>query len=476
MLTFANQVLPPPSRQTIHLALKYSYIKIGMAILVIAFISSCKTNIPITSEATNTELNEVTTSIDIDSELVLNFEISNSALQDSLDGLIDASITGPIIFSDRLIKVYLQRAHATTISFDDRKLLVEVPMQIEVIKEVFTKDITASGELLLTFIGDIDITNDWQLATKTELIDHNWTQRPVMNLGLFGIPIESISNSIVKRLTDDVEASIDEAISSNFNLQSQIKSLAAHITTPINLDTIGAGTAQLIVDTVKMTGLSSDDKYSYGKVIISNNIRVANSVSKINAEALPVFKWWKSNTDTSSIGIDALISFEFLNKILSKQVIGRRFEHGDNFLIIDDISLSGAPGQIRARCKTSGSFEGYVTISGEPVIQTNKTAISAINVEVSLDSDNVFKQALIWIVKGKIKESLASMLNIELSDYFGLVKSSLDYQINSIAPDSKVSSDMKIEYFSFNHLQVGRDGLYGTLNARFIVTVVLDEF
>lgn len=67
------------------------------------------------------------------------------------------------------------------------------------LRKTFLTDLKAKGTLEMSFVTDLDMDSMWNMKTKTSLSFHRWIEKPKLSVAGLNIPIENISDIILKK-------------------------------------------------------------------------------------------------------------------------------------------------------------------------------------------------------------------------------------------------------------------------------------
>jgi len=94
------------------------------------------------------------------------------------------------------------------------------PMEVNgvqiVLKRVGASEIhpegKGSGSINLHLRVGFDISQNMRLKAKTDLVAHEWIEKPVLEIGALNIPIETLVNLVLKHHESIITAKIDQSI------------------------------------------------------------------------------------------------------------------------------------------------------------------------------------------------------------------------------------------------------------------------
>jgi hypothetical protein len=152
---------------------------------------------------------------------------------------------------------------------------------------------------------------------------------------------------------------------------------------------------------------------------------------------LPLFHF-RNNTNNEGfhIFVDATMSFAQAEALARQSLVGERFESGRRYVVIENVDLYGQGNNLVINVTMSGSYNGSIFLTGEPIFNPARNRIEVEDLEYTLDTRNFLLKSANWLLKGtlkrKLQENLDFLLDYNLKDAQEQMQSQLGYY--EIAP------------------------------------------
>ena len=414
--------------------------------LYIVLFLSCSSTKQVT---TNYEAEPVVPLPDLFSYININYKIKKEGITDTLNTVIDTVFATPIINPEYEITTKLKRTGDVKVEMQNRSFMITLPVDVEVYKKTFIKEFKAFGTLELNIVSDIDVTKNWVLITKTKLVDHTWIKRPKIDLGLINLPIETLSNIILKKIKGEIESSIDESIKQSYDMPAIMRLVAQYTFTPFEMDSVYGGWIQMVPDSTFISSAKNTTYYTEGKISLKTRMNLTSYKPTANySSVLPVFNWKDNIKDSSLVKLILEFHYDHLASIAKKDVVGKVFQEGDKKIEILDVYIGKKSGKLQVITKVKGSFNGELSIMGNPKYNKLTGDLYLTNIEVSVKSGNVLHKAAVWLLQGKIRNELEKMTHISINQYLATAQNSVDEQVKLM--NKKYKFDLNIKLGSIN--------------------------
>ena len=407
------------------------------------------------------------------STLAFEYNINKLALSKYVDGYLD-SLFNESIEADKGIEVQVTRLSTGHIEMQDRRVFVKLPLKLNASKGSFLGKWSAYGEIELNIISDIDISSDWTMETKTEIIDYHWLKSPKVNVGIVDIPLGGLSTEITERIKPIVEQGVDEAIQENFDLKTQTELLLGPILEPYELDQSVGGWIDMTTDSIHFSPWENKEDYITGRIYAPFRTVVrSQKPSEIDHQELPPFTWNDNIGSISTFQIYADLDYSYLTNLARSNFVNKSFSNGGKTVKVEDLKISGESNHISVSIETSGSFKGIITIDGRPVY--NDGIISADNVNWSLKTNNILHKTAAWIKKGYIHDQLNKALVFDLNEYVSSAQEELYNVLSDLKTKNNIDLQLDWRDYEIDHLEYHNHGINALLKLDVTIKTIIDE-
>lgn len=445
---------------------KLAEMRKGLLILTIfLLIVSCKTS------KKYSEVKSVDTKFimpDLFSTLNVHYKLNNESINDTFNKIVDYYLNNEMELTALGMDVVLNKHDDAQMHLNGRSVLTNLPVSIALTKSTFLKDLKANGTLELSFITDIDVDSTWQLVTSTRLEVYNWIEEPKLSIGGINLSIGKLANSIIDKSKDEFQKQIDQAVKDQFSLRTMVLDMMKYVEEPIHMDTLINSWLTLEPEKIHMSDIIQEQNFSVGNITVQGRSKVHDrKPEKLAGLKLPHFNWEKDLDDTSHVNLVMDISYEQLDGLIQSEFVGRTFDNAGKSVTIESAKLKKEGKRLAVDAKVSGSVNGDIIVSAEPVFDNERQAFTPQNIDVRLKTKNILHKAGAWLMKGKIKNQLGEMMYFSIKDNIKQVQNQIDEQLSSYNQDKRLELSIDLRNVTVNKFVLDNERLHTfiTLNA-----------
>ncbi len=407
------------------------------------------------------------------STLAFEYQINKLGLNNYINAHLDSLFT-QTIEADKGIEVKITRLSSSQIELQEKQALIKLPLKLDAYKDSFLGQWSATGEIDLTIISNVDISPDWKMETATEIVDYQWIQKPTVAVGFLDLSLGAFTSEITDRIKPIVEKGLDKAIQENFDLKNQTELLLGPILQPYELDQAIGGWIDMATDSIHFSPWGNTEDYITGKIYapFKTVVRSQKPVSD-SAKQLPPFTWNNNIGSISTFQIYADLGYNYLTNLARSNLVNKSFSNGGRTVKVEDLKISGKTKEISVDVKTSGSFKGIITITGQPVY--NDGILSTQNVTWSLKTSNILHKTAAWIKKGYIHDQLNKALVFDLNQYVISAQEELYEVLSDFKTKSNIDLQLDWGKYDIDHLELHNDGIDLLLKLDVEIKTIIDQ-
>jgi hypothetical protein len=339
----------------------------------------------------------------------LNQQLGDALYQD--DSFNDGDKMKVIARKDGTIKITTE---GSTINY-------QVPLDLWIQYDLGLGKVEATGRLNLDFSTVYAIGSDWKLGTRTSLQSHEWKERPRLKMGGVSIPVQSIANLILSRSTATISNNIDTLVASSFKLDETVAEAWELMFNPYEISPEYQTWLLVNPTDLGMTPIKTENGNMEATIIVKSKpeLRFGPKPSANPVIRLPNFEYRMLNESAEEgfqIFLDATLPYEEAERLTQQSIKGERFEQGNRYVVVEDIELFGQGNNLVINLLLSGSYNGHIYLTGEPVFNPGRNRIEVEDLEYTLDSKNFLLRSAAWLAKGTLKKKLQDNMDY-LMDY-----------------------------------------------------------
>ena len=363
-------------------------------------------------------------------------------LEKSLNDQLSEALYEDDSFSDGdKMKVTAKKDGTIRLNVEDDAISYQVPLDLWIQYDLGLGKVEATGGLTLDFRTGWAINPQWKLQTTTLLEGHQWTQRPRIRMAGVSIPVESIANLVLRRSTAPIGANIDSLVAESFKLDEAVAEAWKQLFDPFEVSPEYQTWLLVNPTDIGMTPAKVQGNVLDATIVVQSEpeLRFGSRPIVPAPRVLPGFKYRNLNPDADrgfQIYLDAALGYEDAERLTKQSIQGERFEQGSRYVVVEDVELFGQGNNLVVNLQLSGSYNGNIYLTGEPVFNPRRNRIEIEDLEYTLDSKNFLLRSAAWLAKGtlkkKLQENMDFLLDYNLQDAQQQMQEQLaDYEIST---------------------------------------------
>lgn len=396
-------------------------------------------------------------------------------------------ITG-LVYEDKDLKdddlaMTIYKTAPISISSENGKIKTIFPMKAHIKYRIGTQtmgmDLSTTREFdlngTLTLLSSMSLKN-WQVSSKTEVQKIDWKESPTTTVMGRQIPITHLINPAVKFFRDDLEKSLDEAISKSMNFQPQVLNVLETLTTPFQMneqfDTwlrvvpieLYSTNAQILKDHVKMEmGMKCTLESFVGKkpdTGFDKNKVVMKAVAKM--------------PDHIAANIMAISTYEDASRVVTNNFKGQVFGDGSQKVTVNKVNLWHKSGKMIIALDLMGSLTGQIYLSGVPKYDAKTKEIYIDQIDYAIDTKSKLIKTANWMASGMILKKISGLCRYSIVENIEEGKKSMLTYMNNYSPMKGVFINGQLDALDFNSVQLTNRAIIAQLVAKGKVRIKID--
>lgn len=419
----------------------YSYRLIAniSSIIIICSLIACgsKTVVPAPTKAPDIAKNFYT-------DFVINYRLDKTGLKDTFNNAISEAFKGNFDIPEYDLKVTLSKPKPASVEMEGKSVLVVVPVAVNVTKSTFLANLNAKGIIEMSFITDLDIDSIWNMKTKTNLTFHRWVEKPKLSIAGVNIPIETISDAVIKRSKTMIEQTIDDSVKESFTLKAKMQETLAMFDQPFKMSPDVNGWLSIKPELFQINKVVNNKFSALGKINIKGLTTFTTYLpaTKPKNQKLPAVYWNENIPDSTVFRVLADIKTADINPMIKSNLDGKTFTEGNKSITLSNIVTNCDFEYMRVVADVAGTVNGMLIIKGKPKYDAIQNEFKVENIDIQLKTKNVIHKAAAWIGEGKIRSELEKQLKFSINAIISDAQKNIDNQLKAF--NAKYNLEMRI--------------------------------
>ena len=377
-------------------------------------------------------------------DLIINYRLDKTGIRDTFNNAISDAFKANFDIPEYDIKMTLSKPKDAAVEIEGKSVLVVVPVTVNVEKKTFLADLKAKGTMEMSFITEVEIDSIWNMKTKTSLSYHRWIEKPKLSVAGLNLPIETISDAVIKRSKALIEKNIDDSVNESITLKQKMKETMVMFDQPLQMNPTMNAWINIKPEKIQINKVANSKFISTGKIAIhglstfTTYKPTANNIST----NLPRVSWNENIPDSSVFRLIADIKMQDINPMIKANLDGKTFTSGDKSITLSNIITNCDYEHLRIVTDITGSVNGTLIIKGKPKYDAVNNEFYMDNIDIQLKTKNILHKAAAWIGEGKIRNEMESKMKFSINKTIEEVQKNIDTQLKVI--NNKYDLEMKI--------------------------------
>lgn len=336
----------------------------------------------------------------------------------------------------------------------DFEVSYNTPLHLKIFPFRSTK-LFAEGSINLDFNTALNLEHG-VLITRTLLVNHRWISTPKLTILGLRIPIESISDKILKRFNQQIVAAVDSSLMQSLDIPALKSQARNFFNQPVyTYDT----TIMFYVQPLRFAVYALRNEGDRIIIPMSVNLKaLCSDMRRLQMDdslLIDFEKFWRQESD---FNMQIHLSQTYLNRLIKASVEGEQFGSGVTKVTVHKVDYHGYLREIGVRLTTSGAYKGDMEIRFVPAFDNVRNKIYLENLVLLPQTTHGLSKTLLDVFRAlaenQLKKSLEESLNGLLQEYQVMVLDLLNttYLENQVQLEGDVI-DFDISDFISDHQQ-----------------------
>lgn len=363
-----------------------------------------------------------------------------------------------------------------------------IPLRVEVRGDYKTnvfglelsKNIDQDLRLIVRLKTTIDISEDWKLKTKTELIGYEWLDKPTINLGLVKISVASLVDGVIDEQKAQLLKQADEIVAKYIDIKTPIAEAWKTVQMPQAIADWTGDKIWLLNEvrdlTVSPLLFQRDTLFTVAHFNTFVRSEVSQKVATQNSRPLPPLKKVIQTQSEAVLNVNASINkklaIQKAKEILMKQTF--EFRNGKYKINVQDLTFYGSGERIVIQLELSGSVKGTVYLIGKPRFNTKTQQIEIEDFDYVMNAKADISKFTQWLFEGKIKKEIKKVMEDQINNEILKIRKDLEKTLQGYQFDKNTLLTGKLLQLEISKIQMSETALQGQIlvKGNFFITIL----
>ena len=379
----------------------------------------------------------------------------------SLEDKINAAVKTEIISPETLkgqkganLNMRVRRTGRIRIRYVNHKVTFSAPLEIWLDNPIRLRKKKHAPEALcalsVDFQSPLQVASDWRLTTRASLVKHTWIKPPKVRVLGIGIPFARLAENLIRKRRPEIEKAIDDAVYNGLRLDKQVRPIWLDLQKPLLLakkpDTLWLVPTPFSVAVGEVTG--NDQTLTVPiRVAFYTKTMIGLRPKPVLNHKLPAIRRDKHIRQTTDLRVMSFISYADINRILARQLKGRKLELAGGLLTINKTTVYGGQHAVIIRADVGGAVKGTLFFRGQPAYDTLTHTLLVKNIDFDVETEQRLLASADWLLHDRLNDTLAKALRFPIREQIDKLPTLIDTAFERAKAGRK--NDLDILAFQF---------------------------
>jgi len=351
----------------------------------------------------------------MDNRVFFDVSTSKAYLSDILEQSLDHAVSSEPMEVNG-VQIVLERVGESEIDPKGKQIDIRLPLKIDLKRSAGLFTVEGSGSINLHLRVDFDVSEKMRLKAKTDLVAHEWIEKPVLEIGALNIPIETLVNMVLKHHESIITAKIDQSIQQFSDLNALLQKGLNDARDKVKSLDLKGNTLSFDINSIALQQPQLNNGIVSLHGIISPDIAVNSKEITAKSASIP-FSWLDEvPSGDTTIEVPMSVDYDFLEGEIKDRLQG--MEVGGKFFELDMIDIRGDQG-LTVKMQISEPIKAQVFVTGNPQYDASAGVLHLNNLDVKVNPANLIYKLTAPLVnrfvEGKMEDFFPLAINNQLS-------------------------------------------------------------
>lgn len=370
----------------------------------------------------------------------ISFELSasNQFLSDLFEEALDDAVSSEPMEVNS-VEIILKRIGEAELRPDHKSIHINLPLNIQLKRPAGLFTVEGSGSINLHLVVDFDIDSSMRLSAKSNLISHDWMEKPILEIGALNIPVETLVNMVLNHHESIITAKIDASLKKVSDLNSLLQRGLDKARENINAQDLKGNDFEMNLQKLSLVEPIIKDQRVLVRGFLNPIIGI-NTKSQLNQEKI-VFEWIENSvlSEDSTMQIDIELPYDLLKDELRDALQG--MEVGGKHFDVRSVDISGGD-KLEIRLEIDDPIKAQIFVQGIPIYNELEGLLIMRDIDVKVNPANFIYKLTAPLVNKFIEGKMSDFFPLEVNQKLGeIVRSKIPSEI--MIPKGKINVSHK---------------------------------
>lgn len=349
----------------------------------------------------------------------ISFELSasNQFLSDLFESALDDAVSSEPMQVNS-VEIILKRIGEAELRPDHKSIHIYLPLNIQLKRPAGLFTVEGSGSINLHLVVDYNIDSSLRLKAKSDLLSHEWLEKPVLEIGALNIPVETLVNMVLKHHESIITAKIDDSLKKVSDLNALLQKGLIKAKESINSQDLKGNDFEINLQKISLTEPKIENEKVYVNGFLGPTIGI-NTNGQLEQGNIG-FEWLEKEVapEDTTMQIDIELPYDLLKGKLIDALQG--MEVGGKQFDVRSIDISGGE-NLEIMLEIDDPIKAQVFIQGKPIYNEIEGQLLIEDLDVKVNPANFIYKLTAPLVNKFIEGKMNDFFPLEVNQKLGNV-------------------------------------------------------
>jgi len=374
------------------------------------------------------------------STIDLHAKISTKLIEQKLSSLIAEKLQNTKLEISG-VQIQLKSAGKVQLRGERNQLRYQIPLDIHVVRPSGLFTVEGQGKVHMIFESNYKFDRHLNLHTHSKLVNHEWVEKPELQMGSLAIPVGTLINMIISHSESIIIGKIDQALEENVSIKNLLQGQFYNVIQENEMIRENGLAANINLELLNFNTISIEEDFTIIDGQLVGHYLIGNVLPNL---ALPQVTFQPDEGHSSVLSLPIQLKYSKLAAAINQylpdiEIGGKKLE-----VVVDNISCDD---RLKLEASVLQPAKMKVWVMANPVIEDGKLDLQ--NIEIDIKPASLLYKLFVPIIKSTIESKLSEFLPLEImrfldefSSFASYKKEGIDY---SILWDEVSIQDLKLE-------------------------------
>ncbi|NNF35946.1 MAG: DUF4403 family protein [Saprospiraceae bacterium] len=355
----------------------------------------------------------------------LGVDVRKEYLHDQLTSVIDSNLE-VLDLEVNNIKIHLERNEAIVYHIEDKSIIISCPLDIALKRPSGLFTVEGEGKLIIKIRTRIGFGHN-TIVAHSELIDHSWIERPVLQLGSLNMPVSTLANMLIDHSATMITGKIDSAIKDNIRPNNLLDDFFFNRIEDFNKLPHNPIVLLPEVEGIMIRPFDDSEDLIHISAYIQGHLIATSGDPEIVDRKYPNINWLDERVETHQLRQNIILSYDQIRSLISSFLLSQDFGGSNIDISRLDVEYNG---DLILTSDIVKPISMTLVMTGKPIYLAESDELMLENMRITSKAKSLFFQLVSPMTESMVKSKITEAFPIKVNELLWNALQSQIYQVN----------------------------------------------